>query len=177
MNTREIERKFTVEGLTYEEASAMLSHRYGSLINAISYDLYWESPGVDFIRLRENSRELTVKVTDRGTIVDRIEENVVVEHGSMESAARQQTLLHGEPMKLVKRFSVFQTFVNPDPNMDTSVAIICLYTVSGDKKNRLFLEVEADNLFTVDYMVTVLMRKLTLTPVMHSLFRIFKEGL
>lgn len=185
---REIERKFTVEGLTYLQVYNCIHDKFDAHFfigevedNAISFDLYW--PGnkvnVDFIRLRENSRELTVKVTDKATIVDRIEENVIIAPGSMLAAERQQTLLFGAPLKITKRFSVFDcciTSYNGDQEIE-ELAIICLYTVADDPKKRVFLEVEAKDLALVDRVVTVLMKRLTLTPVPHSLYQIFKEGL
>src|ERR1700685_2635978 len=128
-NNREIERKFTVEGLTYEEAYAVLNNRYTLEIDATSFDLYWSAPNVDFVRLRENSRELTVKVSDKGTIVDRIEENVVINQECMGDAIRACTLLFGEPMKLIKNFSVFNTLVYNMYDDEYVKTIVCLYTV------------------------------------------------
>lgn len=169
MNNREIERKFTVEGLTYDEAIEVLKSVSTCTIDATSYDLYWAAGNVDFVRLRENSRELTVKVTDKETIVDRIEENIKIERGAMQDCNRAMTLLYGPPMKLVKEFSVFKD----------AGTITCLYKVEGDPKNRVFLEVEGDDLYDVDREVTYLISKkhLTLTPVPYSLYQLFKEGL
>ena len=168
MNNREIERKFTVEGLTYEDALEALKRGFPCTVDATSYDLYWEAPNVDFVRLRENSRELTVKVTDKGTVVDRIEENVKLERGAMKDCKRAMTLLYGKPLKLVKEFAVFE-----------ESTIICLYKVEGDPKNRVFLEVEADDIYMVDREVSYLINRLrfALTPVPYSLYQLFSEGL
>jgi hypothetical protein len=164
---REIERKFTVDGISYEKALADLKERYSFILDATSYDLYWKAPNVDFIRLRENSRELTVKVTDKGTVVDRIEENVKIEKGALSDCTRLLTLLHGEPMMLVKKFAV----------LHSPMTTICLYQVAEDLKERVFLEVEASALDYVDHTVANLKRHLDLTAVPYSLYQIFSEGL
>jgi len=168
MNNREIERKFTVEGISYDEALSILKDRFPCTIDATSYDLYWKAPNVDFVRLRENSRELTIKVTDKGTVTDRIEENVKIERGAMKDCKRAMTLMYGQPMKLVKEFAVFE-----------ETTVICLYKVEGDPQNRVFLEVEADNLDEVDKEVEYLTRKLwfVLNPVPCSLYQLFSGGL
>lgn len=175
MNNREIERKFTVEGLSYDEAYAVLRDKFNCLVDSTSWDLYWKAPNVDFVRLRQNSRELTVKVTDKHTIVDRIEENVVIDDGSMVDCARQQTLLYGAPLHLTKKFSVFETYSTS--MFKESLVVVCLYSVAGDPKKRVFLEVESDRLDMVDQVVANLYHKFTLTPVLHSLYQIFSEGL
>lgn len=175
MNSREIERKFTVEGLSYDEAFSVLRDKFNCLVDTTSWDLYWKAPGVDFVRLRENSRELTVKVTDKDTIVDRVEENVRVEESSMDACIRQQTLLYGEPLRLTKKFCVFTTYATILPY--TSEIVVCLYRVAWDPKKRLFLEVESDRLDMVDQVVANLYHKFTLTPVLSSLYQIFSEGL
>lgn len=172
---REIECKFTVEGKTYEEALAILKNHYTCVCDATSYDLYWKAPGVDFVRLRENSRELTVKVTDKGTVTDRIEENVVIERKSLKDCVRLNTLLHGDPMKLVKDFSVFKV----TNYAGWSSVVVCLYKVNEDPKQRVFLEVEDSDKDIVEeevqYLATEL--RLNLTPVPYSLYQIFTENL
>jgi len=173
VNNREIERKFTIEGLSYDEAFVYLDTRYSCILDDTSHDLYWKAPNVDFVRLRENSKELTVKVTDRATIVDRIEENVVIEEKSMYDCERQQTLLFGKPLKLTKRFSVFTTYVGTPFGED--LAHISLYCVREDTQQRVFLEVEAKELRSVDLIVSHLVKKLTLTPVLESLYQLFSE--
>ena len=177
MNNREVEKKFVVKGLTYEEAYAVLRDRYACRIDATSYDLYWAAPNVDFIRLRENSRELTVKVTDMGTVTDRIEENIVLEKDSMPDATRAMKLLYGEPMKLIKTFSVFDTLVYKMFAHEYGKVVICLYQVYGDPQRRVFLEVEATGMNSVDTVVTSLENKLDLEWVPYSLYQIFKDKL
>jgi hypothetical protein len=175
---REVERKFVVENVGYGRAFlALLSlGAYETIIYQTSRDLYWAAPNVDFIRLRENSRELTVKVTDKGSIIDRIEENAVVEASSMDVMERVQTLLYGPPMKLVKEFSVFSYVYSPAPGVAFDVTL-CLYQVQGDKEERLFFEVEADNITVVDALVSKVKLILTLKAESRSLYQIFKDVL
>lgn len=169
MYKREIERKFTIENMSYVEAALHLRRFCWCIVNtATSKDTYWESPTVDFIRLRENSKEFTIKVTDKGSIIDRIEENVVVEDTA--TANRLATLLFGMPKAvLTKTFSVFQTDIN------FKKVTVCLYTVKGDPKSRLFFEVEADTIDAVDTALEVLSKGLQLNPEFRSLYQIFKE--
>lgn len=171
---REIEKKFIIENTTYEEAMHTLEGIADSLIErkAVSNDLYWKASGVDFIRLRENSRELTVKVTDKTSIVDRIEENVVIDRDSMDAAERGLTLLYGPPcLRLVKQFSVYSISYTPVPGTRYN-AILCLYQVKGDPKERVFFEVEASTLRAVDAIIKHYNWS-NLVPETKSLFQIF----
>jgi hypothetical protein len=82
--------------------------------------------------LRENSKELTVKVTDRGTVTDRIEENVKVEEHCMDAAEKLATLLWGPPcLKLTKKFFVanIRTFPAPGSAQDRLAFLVgsCRY--------------------------------------------------
>lgn len=181
--TREVEKKFIATGASYD----VLKERIYSftaipdvLADSKSSDLYWKAPHVDFVRLRENSQELTVKVTDKGTITDRIEENVVVEERSMGAAEKLMTLLFG-PMclRLTKRFLVVNIKTFPAPGTEFN-AILCLYSIVGDPSSRVFLEVEAESLRIVDEVVEKLKKSLPdieLTQENRSLFQIFnKDG-
>lgn len=147
---REIERKFVLENTTYEEAFDVLCKKNFNVWDNTQYstDSYWTHPTVDFVRLRENSKELTVKVTDKYTIVDRIEENVHVYNTA--DAMRLTVLLLGPPcLTLTKKFSVFSKVYEPAPGTSYTV-VLCLYEVQGDPQKRLFFEVEADNIGYVD---------------------------
>lgn len=176
---REIERKFIVKGTTYEEARKFLGTLAIPDLHAISYDLYWEAPNVDFVRLRDNSQELTVKVTDKGTVVDRIEENVLVSDESMATAGRLLTLLFGPPkMKLTKKFSVYRMYEPAAKHLMTykyNEVVVCLYQVKEDPTKRLFLEVEANSLDVVDEFLREIHAKLTMTAENRSLYQIFSE--
>jgi hypothetical protein len=165
---RELERKFVVDE---EKSLKELDRDICAILQdhdpyrATSYDRFWRHPTVDFIRLRENSSELTVKVTDKGTILDRIEENVVVD--DLKTAARFANLLFGDPVILVKTFSVWNTKLPGAPAPGT----VCLYQVKGD--SRVFLEVEASDLETVDAMTVFVDKYFDLTIETRSLFQIF----
>jgi hypothetical protein len=172
---REIERKFVIEGESYES----VCNKLGMVSKQIepdqtSHDLYWHAPGVDFVRLRQNSRELTVKVTDKGHILDRVEENAKVDPSDMASCARIQTLLFGPAMKLTKRFSVFEIATSPAPGTSYNV-VLCAYQVEGDPKERVFFEVEAESLPIVDYVLEREGADFTMTAESRSLYQIFKE--
>ncbi len=175
--SREIERKFTLKDTTYEDAHNTLSCLSRCIINASSFDTYWKAYGVDFVRLRDNSREITVKVTDKHTVVDRIEENVEVVKESMPAAARFLTLLLGPPaMKITKRFSVFEVSSSPAPGTEVK-AILCLYVVEEDPRKRIFFEVEAESLAIVDYVLRDIIPKegFNLKKETSSLFQIFHK--
>ena len=172
---REIERKFVVQGSTYEEAANAVSLVARTIVSGNSFDLFWEAPGVDFVRLRENTRELTVKVTDRETVIDRIEENVEVLKDSMPAAKRLLTLLYGPPaLKLTKHFSVYDAVIEPVPGTCYR-AVISVYSLKEDTEGRVFFEVEADNLTVVDYILKSLDFGIKTTPEYRSLFQIFSN--
>jgi hypothetical protein len=172
---REVEKKF-ISGERYGRTLAHISaHLKGDWVvaDATSFDSYWTAPHVDFVRLRENSLELTVKVTDRGTVTDRIEENVVVEKDSWEASHRLATLLFGPPaLRLTKRFSVLHTKIEPVPGTSFP-AVVCLYEVKEDAHSRVFVEVEAETMKIVDQVLELLSPRLDLTPESRSLFQIF----
>jgi hypothetical protein len=169
---REIERKFVVD-IDYNAANILLGNVFSNgrwVIEAVSFDLYWKAPNVDFIRLRDNSNELTVKVTDKGTVTDRIEENVVVERDSMATTERLLNLLYGKPgLTLFKKFSVMSL------KTDNTEAVICLYEVYNDPKARVFLEVESDSIEIVNSVVECVETYFVMYPETRSLFQIFIE--
>lgn len=168
---RELEQKFVVDEprtLQQLDRDVCAILRDPAPYRATSFDRFWKAPNVDFLRLRENSHELTVKVTDKGSILDRIEENVVVK--DLDTAVRLATLLFGEPLKLVKTFSVWNTKLPDAP----SHGVVCLYQVEGDP--RVFLEVEANDVETVDAMAAYMQRYFKLRQEMRSLFQIFFGG-
>jgi len=173
---REIERKFVLKGVTYGHAFVWLANRTSMTANSESFDQYWKGTGVDFIRLRENSHEITVKVTDKGTVVDRIEENVEVSPEAMEDARRALTLMFGPScLTLTKRYSVFDAEIIPAPDTKFK-AIICLYEVENDPEQRVFFEIEAESLTIVDEFVQRMPKDFTLTTETRSLFQIFYEN-
>jgi len=179
--SREVEKKYIVGGVlgNIPDLAAVI-RRNLSVVGEVplqeSRDFFWEVPNADFLRLRENSRELTVKVTDKGDIVDRIEENVLVDWDSMVAARKLATLLFGEPSAvLTKRFIVFHVnLYNQISYKHHTPAIVCLYEVLEDPKYRIFLEVEAHDVNTVDRTVADLSTALVLTQEMSSLYQIFK---
>jgi hypothetical protein len=174
---REVEKKYVVDWAygTLAELESWVSPaiKVVRTIHGHSSDLFWKAPNVDFVRLRENTRELTVKVTDKGTVTDRIEENVVVE--DIEVAAKLQTLLFGSScLTITKQYSVFYLALS-----EGQEAVLSIYTVEEDPETRVFLEVEATNIETVDKVASELILKtsLSLKQEKRSLFQIFSDVL
>lgn len=138
MYKREREQKYIINGTGYNRACEILSGLGELVESGISKDYFWTSPEVDFIRLRENTNELTVKVSDRGTVQDRIEENVVVD--DLHTAKRYTTLIHGPSVgTLEKCFSVYKVQNH----------VVSVYFVEGH--SEIFLEIEAEDLEEVEY--------------------------
>lgn len=165
---REKEKKFVVQGgFKFSELDQFLSLFLPSAHTEsdTSTDWFWEAPNVDFIRLRENTQELTVKITDKGTIEDRVEENL---HVKFADAQRFATAVWGDSAgKLKKTFKVYYD----------QFFIVSLYTVDG--WDELFLEVEAGDMSTVNQVSESLAQIYDLRQEMRSLYQIFldKEGL
>lgn len=165
---REIERKYTLtfkdRAETYMDVATFIDDMFTveKEVTGASYDTFWEQPGVDFIRYRENTNELTVKVTDKETIEDRIEENVIVRNPL--DTKRFCQLVFGVPtLKIEKVFDVFYL-----PN-----AVLSLYTVEG--YDQLFLEIEAADIATVDFIEYKFNSAFELHQEMRSLYQICKE--
>lgn len=159
---REVERKYVIKDVL----SMYLAHSWlrtffkDSRIDAgISSDQFWTAPGVDFIRLRANTKELTVKITDRGTIEDRVEENLPVR--DLVDAERWATAVFGAPVGTLEK--VYQIYY-------THHCIVSLYEVTGYP--ALFLEIEANDLDTVKAVEADLSEQFTLEQEHRSLFEI-----
>lgn len=158
---RELERKYKVD-MSPAAAEWRLKVMYPQCLETHrgrSEDTFWTHPGVDFVRLRGITNELTIKITDKGTTEDRIEENVVVD--DMEATRRMATALFGAPVgHLWKNYYVMRL-----PN-----AHLSLYTV--DSVPGLFLEVESNNINSVREMSESLERFLPLEREYRSLYQI-----
>jgi adenylate cyclase class IV len=129
--SRELERKYIVDmnSVAAEFRLNVMFPGAESSLRGRSKDTFWEAPGVDFIRLRDNTRELTIKITDKGTIEDRVEENVVV--NSINTTRRILNVLYGpHTIELWKNYYVLKL----------GDCHISLYTVDG--LEQVFLEVE-----------------------------------
>lgn len=174
---RELEKKYTLTGITYEEAHTALDSMFTTTAKPqVSLDKYWKAPSVDFVRLRANSKELTVKVSDKGGVIDRIEENVVLAANNLSAAERLMTLLLGPSnLKLTKKFSVYTTTVSPAPGTSFDVDL-CLYQVEEDSRKRIFFEVEAESLAVVDYTLDKIEGLFKMAQENRSLYQIFIKG-
>lgn len=165
---REIEKKYVLTARNLPQDELFYAARWqlkmlfpeAESLEGSSTDVFWKQPGTDFIRLRRNTKELSVKVTDKDTIEDRVEENVVVE--DYDTAARFSTAVFGTPAgTLEKNYFVL---TNPDNT------VVCLYTVTGDE--RVFLEVEAGDISRVTEVSDHLMDYFDMKQEMRSLFTI-----
>lgn len=166
---REIEKKYVlVRGAStsslkdqYYAAIFRLNSLFpeGEVIDGSSTDTFWKQPGTDFIRLRRNTSELSVKISDKGTIEDRLEENVIVK--DFDVAQRFATATFGQSVGTLEK----NYFVLTMPNF-----IISLYTVTGD--DRLFLEIEADNVDIVTDVAGILMDYFEMKQEHKSLFQL-----
>lgn len=162
---REIEKKYVVSN--YGNYRTLLTY-VDTLLepwrkeNGVSKDVFWKHEGVDFIRLRENTLELTTKVTDKEDIVDRVEENLVV--ASFEDGMQWANTVFGESAgEFKKEYTVLYT----------ANAIVSVYRVLEDNEERVFLEVESDTLEKVNLVCDIMNEHLSLKQEYRSLFQIF----
>lgn len=158
---REIEQKFLVENMSIET----IIHKLQGLFTGVgvqrdsAFNIYWNQPGTDFIRLRENPLELTIKRTDKTTIEDRIEENLPVE--DFEDALRWATLAFGTPVGSFRNnYYIFQA----------PLWCVSVYQVEGT--TEVYVEVESDNMTTVEEVAWVISSRIKMTQEMRSLFQI-----
>ena len=181
IHKREIEKKFTVEGVFGNFRDIAYVIRQNLVVehatsSVVSTDYFWAAPGVDFARLRDGSNEFTLKKTDRGTVTDRIEENVSLSPASFESMKRALTLLYGPSnLCLTKVYELFYVNV-PVPTSVIDVrmgTVVSIYSILGDPQHRIFLEVEAGNMEVVDLVADDLMKALVLKQETRSLYEIF----
>ncbi len=167
-NGREIERKYRcVDGVSL---NFLHNHLLGALsvgsfkfIEGTSVDIFWSHPGVDFIRLRENTLELTVKVTDRLTTEDRVEKNLKVE--SFEKGLQWATTVFGKP-KGANR-TTFYVYYLP-------TAEVTIYEVQD--YDQVFLEIEAGSIEEVARIEADLKKTITLKQELQSLYQILFGG-
>jgi len=169
--SREIERKFVVEGLYGDNLEAVCDFLAGAFDRppfeeATSVDRFWRPPNVDFLRLRDD-RDLTIKVTDRSSIVNRIEENVKVDNVAV--AEKMFTLIYGEPKKLTKTYKVWRLFSYK--TKFEKPLYVSAYSVEGD--NRVFVEVESEEADQVDSTSILLVNIMELRVETRSLYQIF----
>lgn len=156
---RELEHKYIVANMPFGDAQECLLELFPAeeAQEGASYDTFWVHEGVDFIRLRENTSELTVKHTDRETTEDRLEENVVVQ--DYETAYRFACATFGPPAG-----SLYKDYLL----LEVPGAVISLYKVRG--LDEVFLEVEADTVGAVREMSARLMEYFDLKRENRSLF-------
>lgn len=173
---REIEKKFVIIEGDYATAVSGVSQVARAMVRGTSFDTFWEAPGVDFVRFRDNTQELTVKVTDRATVTDRIEENAMVYKDHITALKRLLNLLYGPPaLRITKIFSVFEAIISPAPGTAYK-AHVSVYKVEEDPQNRIFFEVEADSMEIVDLVLKSLNFGFQMQQESRSLFQIFNHN-
>lgn len=110
---REIEKKYRVKNFGFNQTCRNLREVFASMDRGVSTDVFFKSPGNDFVRLRQNTLELTVKRTDKGSTVDRMELNLNLDRSNKDTfnfARKWATEVFGpEVGKLVTGFEVFHT--------------------------------------------------------------------
>ena len=139
-NNREIELKLEVEGdSSLKSVSTRIQRAFDHkrAIKGKSKDYYWNPVNnlmADFVRLRvfpNKTSQLTVKHTDRGSTLDRVE--IDLDTGKASNSMAFMRRLLGEPDgEITKEYEVF--FLDEDSN-------VSIYRVCGDK--RIYIEIEA----------------------------------
>jgi hypothetical protein len=160
---REREKKFVLSDITMALA-IMLLRDYAGLSNysdlrGTSTDTFWDQPGVDFVRLRKNTNELSIKITDKSTIEDRVEENILV--ADYNTAFRFACATFGQPKGVVEK----DYYV-----LDNFECTFSLYRVTG--LDQLFLEIEAPTMSQVNRAQKDLERIFHMKQEMRSLYQI-----
>jgi len=176
---REIELKLLLtSGQSYNKLLEALDDHLESFysesetISARASDQYWDAPDqatADFIRLRKKDSgkggTITIKSTDKGNNVDRVEIDVDIE--DYKQGLALLTALYGPPReKVTKKYHVL--FLE---NEHTNYSI---YQVDKDK--RLFLEVEARRGKRVNELVRSFVEKkpeFTFVVVQSSIYDMF----
>ncbi|MCM8763357.1 MAG: CYTH domain-containing protein [Candidatus Omnitrophica bacterium] len=175
---REIERKFVVKGVTQMQAVRNYMDRTypdpEEIIIGKSKDVYFNPPNdskADFARVRfshdSKKGQLTLKSSDKGNNVDRIEIDVEVEDAD-QAVEFCKILINTEPSGIIdKRYIVYI--------LDKKDTTVSLYQIVGDQ--RIFLEIEARALDKVDKVLAEIKKDLpyALESLDKSLFQIFVE--
>lgn len=144
---REIEIKLLVTGYNYQTACDFVESTVKKLypkydteddfVVGNATDIYWPAPrdGVgDFVRLRKTSKggQITLKSTDKGSNLDRVEIDLEVE--DYKQAKELMLSLHGKPQATVtKKYNVYF--------LESEFTNVSVYQVKGD--GRIFIEVES----------------------------------
>lgn len=172
---REIERKFVVlKEASLKSALKTLRNAFKNCHRTIkgdSTDIYFNTPGkikADFARVRMLPRgkaQLTIKHTDKKSIINRVEIDVTV--ADPFQAIAFCTQLFGLPAKLVRK----KYFVLILDGHETNAS---LYRVYGDK--RIFLEVEARTKNKVNKISNLLSKAFDLQPEGRSVYQMFVRG-
>ena len=140
---REIETKLILKSYPSLDSVAikvqkLFGYKCRDIIVGHSRDTYWKAPAgakADFVRLRyfqDGTGQLTVKFSDRGTNVDRVELDLFIKDPKQARLVLIQ--LFGKPVGTVRK----KYFVYFLENEHTTISV---YKVDGDR--RIFVEAEA----------------------------------
>lgn len=178
---REIEAKMLVEGVTrMNDVVKLLNPHYDedrceSIILGASKDVYFTPPQsakADFMRVRFGYKKgdqswFTIKYTDQGDNLDRVEKDVPIADPKL--MVDVLTDIHGAPKgEIHKRYKVYFLSAEHDT--------ISVYQIKGDP--RVFVEVEATTKAKMEQFLEDVRKLLpyTLTRETRSLYQIFLGG-
>ena len=170
-DNREIEKKFLVAGKTLQETKELIEAivKECSSDSGRSKDCYWHPKAgmkADFVRLRympDGTGQMTVKYSDKGSNLDRIE--IDVEVADPHQALSFLAQIHGEPAyNITKNFHSFWVDEEKSTNIST-------YQIEGD--SRVFLEVESRDLNQLTHFESLLGTAVVLEHEERSLYQIF----
>lgn len=171
---REIEKKYVIadQTKTYNQVLTLFNTFFleeaDLVIKGAGRDDYWhpmDPSKADFIRVRpmpDGSCQLTIKYTDKGSTLDRVEIDVPIKEPAQAHAFMSQ--LAG-PMAggIFKKYTVFM--------MDQKDTSISLYKITGD--SRVFVEIEARSVGKVDKLYRAVNEIISITHEPRSLYQLF----
>jgi len=170
-NNIEIEKKYVIEDMSLKKAIDTLSSLYlkKDKVSGCSKDVYWTPPTslkkkADFIRVRdlgEQRSQLTLKKCFNQHNTTRLEIDVNTLHPT--KATDFATQLFGKPAGAITK-KYFCVFLSKTTN-------ISIYRIVGDK--RVFLEIEAANIETVDAVHAELKQTFKMKHEKKSLYQLF----
>ena len=171
---REIEKKFFLHDETYHSArgkvDAFLTQRGGIYKETIGSggDSFWRVAYDTFMRIREydgekDAGQLSMKITDQGDILDRLETNITLKTtADVDNAVEMCNVLYGESVREVwKKYHIFWL---------TDRSNIVIYET--DKNLPLILEVEAPSEVVVKALEKLCADIFNLEQVDKSLFEL-----
>jgi CYTH domain-containing protein len=177
VETREIEKKFLIN--TKKSLTKIFSELivvYGDYISGVTVgsgtDYFFSVDKASILRVREYDEgggEVTVKTTDKDTIVDREEINIKLSTANdVKMAKLLISKLHGEPTYTVwKKYMIVW--------LEMLQGNVVIYQTDLKNHKGLILEVEAKSIRNVDKILSYLSGNVELKPIMKSLYELTVE--